>query len=77
MHTPAMQRTEAWYRAQAEKGRRQVQALLDWSAASRTAAGRIYPHLQRKAEIASSQPQPAPNSIASKIYPHLPREGSK
>jgi hypothetical protein len=51
-----MYRTEAWHRQQAEKGRRELQQLFDESAASRTPAARLYPHLHdatwRKAEVA-------------------------
>jgi hypothetical protein len=67
-----MQRTEAWYRAQAEKGRREVQQLLDESRSSRTLAGRMYPR-RKVAEVPRVGGRSVPDTIASRLYPNLPR----
>jgi hypothetical protein len=76
MHrAPALRRTEAWYRQQAEKGRRELQQLFDESAASRTAAARMYPHLTKSfRQVDAARPQQTAPSAASRMYPHLAKE---
>jgi hypothetical protein len=75
-----MYRSEAWRRQQAEKGRRELQQMLDNSAASRMPARRIYPNLRTDSEWRSGtvtrrtpQQQQKPTA-ASRIYPHLAEE---
>jgi hypothetical protein len=72
---PAMQRTEAWHREQAEKKRRELEALFEGSARSRTPATRMYPHLSkatfRQGEIARSPQQQTAPTAAARLYPNL------
>jgi len=68
---PAMHRSEAWLRQQAEKGQRELQELFDASAASRRPAARMYPNLMgssfRQVEIARRAPQQPASNAASRL----------
>lgn len=73
-----MQRSEAWYREQAEKGRRELDKLFADARARHSAAAALYPRHRRSSEIARRPTQtPAKPSAASVIWPSLSRTGSE
>jgi hypothetical protein len=72
---PAMRRTIRWWEQQAEKDRRELEQLFAQSAASRTPAGRVYPHLSnttfRQGEIERRPQQQTAPTAATRLYPNL------